>query len=127
MFCVCCCCWGATLTLGAPFGHRQLGEKLESKGQGGKEERLEPSWKRGQIPHPAPEGAGDEEASPADGFSGGCSEFFSVGKVWSPDELLFSKVCSSPDGQAAREASWPGLRTRSRPSLRAPQAGAGEE
>lgn len=65
--------------LGAPFGHRQLGEKLESKGQRGKEERLEPSWKRGRIPHPAPVGAGDEEASPADGFSGGCSEFFSVG------------------------------------------------
>lgn len=47
-----------------------------------------------------------------------------MGKTLIPDGLLLSKVSSSPDGQASRRASWPGLRRRSWLSPRGRRAGA---
>lgn len=70
----------------------------------------QPNWKCGW--------SRNEEALAADGFSGGCHEFYSMGKTLNPNRLLLSKVCSSPDRQASRAASWPGLHGRPWLSLR---------
>lgn len=76
----------------------------------------QPGWKRGR--------SRNKEGLPADGFSRVCRGFFSTRKTLNPNRLFLSKVCSSPDGQASRGASWPGLSRRSRLSLWALRAGA---
>lgn len=81
------------MKLGAGVDPAPTGHRVWDVGRG------QPSWKRGW--------GRNEEALPAEGFSGGCHEFYNTGKALNPNRLLLSKVCSSPAGQAARAA--PGL------------------